>query len=102
MQATNLVINFSPPQIGIVYQQPNKKKKIYKIDFNGMEKINDSEKIASILYSNHSLYFNEQNIPKEQVIQGIEQILQTNNSSRRQKKSSLLQYGEYDDDDIDL
>ncbi|CAD8053523.1 unnamed protein product [Paramecium sonneborni] len=89
-------------------RRPDNKTKMYKIQFNEMVQINDAEKITSFLFDQHSLHFNEQNVPYEQILETVQLILSNqkfmkSSSLSFKKKSSPFTYDQpFSDEDIDL
>ncbi|CAD8132863.1 unnamed protein product [Paramecium octaurelia] len=108
LQARKIVCQYYPPALGLVYKQPDNKTKMYKIQFNEMVQINDADKITSFLFDQHPLYFNEQNVPYEQILEIVQLILSNqklmkSSSLSLKKKQSPFTYNQaFSDEEIDL
>ncbi|CAD8139031.1 unnamed protein product [Paramecium octaurelia] len=108
LQALKIVCQFYPPALGLVYKRPDNKTKMYKIQFNEMVQINDAEKITFFLFDQHSLYFNEQTVPYQQILEVVQLILSNqklmkSSSLSFKKKQSPFTYDQaFSDEDIDL
>ncbi|CAD8061478.1 unnamed protein product [Paramecium sonneborni] len=108
LKARKIVCQYYPPALGLVYKRPDNKTKMYKIQFNEMVQINDAEKITSFLFDQHSLHFNEQNVPYDQILEIVQLILSNqklmkSSSLSFKKKQSPFTYDQgFSDEEIDL